>query len=142
MSGDRFIYFSEKNQNGGYYHSGDSYSIEKKLQVIETYLSMWEKEFPKKPSYSAIAREERVCVNTVRKYIAEYHENGFLIDPMEDYVIRANFGRDGYCFRSEFSFEIKQVLLALHVDNPSCPLYSYMDELQSTFGVEKSTTFM
>ena len=103
---------------------------------------MWEQNFPKRPTYSAVAKHERVCVNTVRKYMAEYESNGFIADPLENQVIRSSLGRDGYHFRSEFSFEVEQFLLTLRVDDLSRPLYSYVHKLCEEFGIIKSKTFM
>lgn len=142
MSQYRQIESSSKNANGGYYHKGDFYPYEKKLQVVEAYLKKWEQQFPEKPTYTSIATAERVSINTVRRYMKEYFEHGKITDPYSNRVARAGLGREGYQFRTELGLEAEIHLLALRTDDPTRTLYNYVDELREEFGINVSTTYL
>ena len=142
MSASRKISFAKKNKNGGFYHNGDFYKYEKKLQVIDSFMAKWRESFPQRPTYTSIAKEERVSINTVKNYVNEYLQTGRIRDPMAEKVARAGLGREGYKFRTNLGFEAEQYLLALRSDDPSRPLFSYVDELRRQFNIHVSISYI
>ena len=71
------------NKNGGLYTSGHYYSMERKLEVMSTYLGLWEASFPKKPSISKLAKEAQVGWAFAKQIVEEYEKQGLPRDPKE-----------------------------------------------------------
>ena len=142
MSEHRQLAFAKKNANGGFYHQGDFYAYERRLQIVETYLLKWEETFPEKPTYTDVAKAERVSINTVRRYMKEYFESGKIKDPQTDSVVRSGLKREGYLFRTELCVDAEKYLLALRTDDPTRPLSNYVDELRDEFDINVSTSYL
>lgn len=102
----------------------------------------WNKTFPNKASYGEIAWAECISVNTMQKYILEYFEYGKIHDPYTNKVARAGLKCEAYLFRTELSYDAKRYLLALGSEDPTRPLYSYIDDLRREFNINVSRKYM
>ena len=137
MSKTRLMGVCDKNVNGGYYHRGDSYPFAKKTEIVETFFNLWEDKFPTRPSYSSIAKLTKVSHPTVKKFIEEFEEQGFITDPMEDKVMRKVVGEKKTVAQKIPEPAEELFLLLLHVENPMRPNASYINSLSSIL-VQKS----
>lgn len=142
MSGSRLLECARENRNGGFYHPGDYYRFEKKLEVVETFFRLWEESFPHRPTYTSVATQCKVCHNTVRKYLQEFEETGTVSDPQERMVVKKSLGREGRMTESLLSPYEEHYLLSLRADDPSRPLNSYAIALREETGRDVSVSYL
>ena len=103
---------------------------------------MWNDMFPDKPSYTNIAEAERVSVNLVQWFTMEFFVEGIVKNPKTNNTARAEPRREGYAFKTKLGYEVVKFLLALCAEDPTSPLYSYVDEIGKEFQNYISITFI
>ena len=139
MSKTRQTGVCNKNSNGGYYHQGDSYPLWKKTEIVELFFDMWTETFPTRPSYNAVAKAAKVSHPTVKKFIEEVEEKGYISDPSEERVIKQNVGEKKKDAMDLISAEEEMFLLALHAEEPTRTNTSYIGLLEQNFGTKISS---
>ena len=128
----------KKNKHGGYYHKGDYYPHFKKVEVVECVFVLWKQSFPKRPAYNKIAKMVKVAQPTVKRFVEEFENRGFLIDPMEQRSKRRRITAE----TTILTPDEEAFLLALRVLDPSRPTMSYMQELRKEFGTVISRSYI
>ena len=137
----RKIAFTSKNKNGGFFHNGDAYPYEKKLDVITNFLEMYKTTYPLRPTYSAVARASKVSRNTARKYIDELLETGEITDPKMKSILDKN-STTGRNIKILLTFEEEQFLLSVRATDSTTPLDVYRQLLIDVYGTQVSTSYL
>ena len=140
MSKTRITGTVEKNHNGGFYHRGDSYPMWKKAEVVDAFFKLWEKEFPARPSYNSVAKITKISHPTVKKFMDEFEEQGFISDPMEEKVLKKVRGSKKVEAENLLRPGEEFYLLCLHAEDPTRPNASYINSLEEEFGTTISST--
>ena len=138
MGRNRFYRDCDRNENGGFYTRGESYSYAKKCEIVTVFFELWTETFPERPSFSKVARECKVSRGCATKFIREFEEHGNLADPKEATEEKKN---DDGVF-DILTVEEELFLLSLHADDCSRPNASYMKELNDNFGKKISSQFV
>jgi hypothetical protein len=126
------------NRNGGIYHPGRTYNLEKKIDVGFKYMQAVEDAFPALPSKIAVAKSAGVSTCFVRKVAAELASTGQLADP--DIAVAETDKRVGtgdFLTKEEVVF-----LLSLRAESPSRPNKDYAARLYETYGRHVSPQFI
>lgn len=127
------------NRNGGIYHPGRTYNLEKKMDVGYKYMQAFQDSFPARPSIRAIAKSASVSRKFVTKVAAELvSTGGQLIDPdIAKDETDNRVGTGAFLAKEEVVF-----LLSLRAENSSRPNEDYTSRLYRAYGTRVSPQFI
>ena len=137
----RKIGFTSKNKHGGYFHNGDAYPHEKKMEVVRTFLDLYKSTYPLRPTFTVLAKKCKVATSTARKYINELLEMGKISDPKMKSIL-AKEGSTGHNLQQLLTFEEEQFLLALRAQDSTTPLAVYRQLLLEVYEKEVSVLYL
>ena len=137
----RKIGYTSMNQYGGFFHIGDPYPHEKKTAVVHIFLEQYQTTYPFRPTYTAVAKEAKVCVATARKYITELLETGEISDPKAKKILQDETS-NGHNLTMLLDREEEQYLLTLRSQDTTTPLAIYRQKLIEEFGKEVSISYL
>ena len=126
------------NSNGGFYHPGRLYDLRTKMHVGHAYVSLFQENYPIRPSIRAVAKKAKVDRAYASKVIDELVLTGTLIDP--DTIKQQRLAERVPAFHLSIEEEI--FLLSLRVENPARPNYSYAQELRDLYGTTVTPQFI
>jgi hypothetical protein len=126
------------NRNGGIYHPGRTYNLEKKIDVGYKYMQAYQDSFPVLPTITAIAKSAHVSRKFVAKVAAELASTGQLTDPdIAKDEADNRVGTGAFLTKEEVVF-----LLSLRAESPSRPNQDYASRLYETYGTHVSPQFI
>ena len=134
MKKERLLRDASTNEVGGYYKRGDCYPYARKKEVVDTFFRLWQQSYPHRPSYCAVARHTKIGRTTVKKFIEEFEENGFITDPDEVKMQKILEGENRAKVIGVLSLLEEHFLLSLRAEDPTRPNQSYVTELNNAFG--------
>ena len=137
----RKIAFTSVNSYGGYFHLGDPYPHDKRKAIIHVFLEMYQKTFPLRPTFTAVAKEAKVCVSTARRYINEFLETGDIKDPQEKAIMKKAVS-NGHNLKLLLTLEEEQFLLGIRAEDSTTPLAVYCQHLIDEFDKEISVSYL
>jgi transposase len=118
------------NENGGFFQPGRMYQLPKKTEVARIYLDLLELRYPLRPTVNETAIYSKVSWGFANMVIVELKALGAVMDPEVIRKKKDNVVGPG----QKLSTVHEMFLLSLRTLDPSRPLYSYVNELNTHFG--------
>ncbi len=119
------------NENGGFFQPGRMYQLPRKTEVAEMYLDLLEERYPLRPTVNETAIYSKVSWGFANQVITELKALGVVVDPEVLRQKKDNVVGPG----QKLSTVHEMFLLGLRTLDPARPLYSYVQELNSHFGL-------
>ena len=137
----RKIGFTAQNKNGGFFHNGDAYPLEKKMEVIKNFLELYQSTYPLRPTFAAVAKASKVSTGTARKYINELLETGEIADPKMKKIL-ADETSPNHHLKLILTFEEEQFLLSVRAQDSTTPLEVYRQLLLEVYATDVSVSYL
>ena len=124
-----------RNSNGGWYECGRSYSQAKWISTLHQYDALLKKNG--KCSVRQLAKEASISIHSAHR-VVKLHKEG----KQEMPKCQRGHGRKGIGSKKAFTLEHHAFLYQLYRDNPSMPLYGYVEELLKEYSIKVSDSFI
>ena len=126
------------NTNNGLYVRGRSYSLQKKLEVDNSFNEMFcDSECRHIPTAAELAAKTQISRHFAAKVIAEINTVGNVIDPEKIHEFYYHRNKRIKIWK-KLQPEHTRFLLALREEQPERPIYNYIFLLDNVFGVRVS----
>jgi hypothetical protein len=126
------------NGNGGFCHPGCMCDLQTKMNVGQAHVSLFQENYPTRPSIRAVAKKAKVGKRHALKVIDELVLTGTLIHP--DTMKQDRLDERVPTFHPSVEEEI--FLLPLHTENPARPDVSCAKELRNLCGTTVTVQFI